>query len=60
MSYGSHYLETGHDPIVDWSECFSCAAILRRIYNEWMPELPLGPNGWDRLFERIRELARSD
>lgn len=62
LKAAKEYVETGHDeshdPIADAAECEVCAGALRRVCNDLMPELQMGPNGWQQLFETIRRLAK--
>ena len=46
-----------HDAVELHDRCEGCNAILRRAFNDIMPELDLGPNGPSMLIERIREIA---
>ena len=46
-----------HDVVELHDRCEGCNAILRRAFNDVMPELELGPNSASRLIERIQEIA---
>jgi hypothetical protein len=48
----------GHDPVDLHEQCPTCNWLLRRAFNDVMPELELGPNGASRLIERINEVAQ--
>jgi hypothetical protein len=47
-----------HEPVELHDQCATCNWLLRRAFNDVMPELELGPNGASKLIERINEVTR--
>jgi hypothetical protein len=52
-----HTFEHDQDPLLHNEDCDTCNMILRRAFNDVMPELQLGPAGADMLLRRITEIA---
>jgi hypothetical protein len=47
-----------HEPVWLHDRCPTCGWLLRRAFNDVMPELELGPDGAAKLIERINEVTR--
>ena len=52
-----HTFNHTENPLLHNEKCETCNAILRRAFNDVMPELQLGPNGADVLLRRINQIA---